>query len=572
MPCVLRFLRDLAAYAGRKGAAAAVFVALCAALEGLGLMLIVPLLGVVTGTGPGRLHHLADGVFAFFGIATPFGRLLLLMAVFVLLMLLRAVVVSRRGILLAELRIGFVESRRFCVTERLAAARWDQVVRLRHARITHLMSGDIQRIGVAANALLQGLAAVAVLAAQGVLALLLNPLLALLALALAAASFLALIPVLRRARLLGSYVTNANLTLLDSTAQFLGGLKTAVSQNLQGSYLAEFHRTQQDLTARQIEFIRRQTGSQIGLTTISALVGAGLVLAGFGIFHTSPPVLIALLVIVARMSGPAIQVQQNAQQLAHALPAYEKVRELIGELSAAKEPPAGNVVPPAGAVVFDAVSFAHGEDGEAPRGVYDLNLSIAPGEFLGLGGPSGAGKTTFADLLAGLFPPQAGRITVGGRVLDETTQTGWRSSISYVSQDPFLFHDTVRRNLAWANPAASEEAMWQALELAGAGFVRRMEHGLDTVAGERGTLMSGGERQRIALARAVLRNPRLLILDEASNAVDVAGEREILERLRRLSPRPAIVMIAHRPESLRFCDRVLMLENGRLCGGERGKP
>jgi ATP-binding cassette subfamily C protein len=144
---------------------------------------------------------------------------------------------------------------------------------------------------------------------------------------------------------------------------------------------------------------------------------------------------------------------------------------------------------------------------------------------------------------------------------------GWREGVSYVSQDPFLFHDTVRRNLAWANPRASEAEMWSALALADAEtLVRRMDKGLDSLVGERGALVSGGERQRIALARAVLRRPRLLVLDEATNAIDIPTEQVLLERLAALSPAPTIVMIAHRPESLAQCSVVIRLDAGRLVG------
>jgi ATP-binding cassette subfamily C protein len=128
-----------------------------------------------------------------------------------------------------------------------------------------------------------------------------------------------------------------------------------------------------------------------------------------------------------------------------------------------------------------------------------------------------------------------------------------------------MFHDSIRRNLLWAAPSASEEELWRALSAAGAEeFVQRSQLGLDTVLGERGALISGGERQRIALARALLRTPSLLILDEATNAIDVSGEQFILERLSRMEPRPTILIIAHREASLSLCETLLELRQGRL--------
>jgi len=152
---------------------------------------------------------------------------------------------------------------------------------------------------------------------------------------------------------------------------------------------------------------------------------------------------------------------------------------------------------------------------------------------------------------------------IGGKALDDDVLAQWRDRVSYVSQDPYLVHDTLRRNLFWACPQASERDIWEALHIAGAdALVREMAQGLDTMVGERGTLVSGGERQRIALARAILRKPALLVLDEATSAIDISGERMIIERLTAFSPRPTIVMIAHRSESLERCDRVIRLVDG----------
>jgi ATP-binding cassette subfamily C protein len=184
-------------------------------------------------------------------------------------------------------------------------------------------------------------------------------------------------------------------------------------------------------------------------------------------------------------------------------------------------------------------------------------------------GPTGAGKTTFADLLIGLLEPQSGDIAVGGTPLRGAAAIAWRDHVSYVAQDPYLFRDTIRRNLLWATPQASEAELWQALAIAGADdLVSRMAAGLDTVLGERGTLVSGGERQRLCLARAVLRQPWLYVLDEATSAIDVPAERKILNAIAGLQPRPTIVMIAHRDESLSSCDRIVRFQNGRIVANE----
>jgi ATP-binding cassette subfamily C protein len=233
-----------------------------------------------------------------------------------------------------------------------------------------------------------------------------------------------------------------------------------------------------------------------------------------------------MLFIFSRISARAMQLSQMLQQLASAVPAHAEFLRLEAELAAHDAPKTR----PAPAIGLGAIVFR---------------------------------DVSFHDLLLGLLEPDAGEITVGAAVIRSTAAIKWRDHVSYVVQDPYMFRDTIRRNLLWANPQANDAGIWDALAIAAVDdFVAGLAAGLDTVLGERGTLISGGDRQRLCLARAVLRRPFLFVLDEATSAIDVPAERKIIKAMLDLKLRP-IVIIAHRDQSLASCDHILRLQNGR---------
>lgn len=550
------FIGAFADYAGWRGVVAILLVGGGALIEGFSILLIVPILGLVFGSG--ALPVAVPGMAWIMALA-PVVRLALLLGVFVAAMVLRGVVLYARDLQLMQLQTGFVETLRNRVMRTLAAAPWAQVSGLNHASVVNVMGSEIGRIAATAHYGVQTLVAFALLGIQLALAFILSPIMAGIAAALMAIGAAVTLLRQRRVRGMGADLLRSSQAMMGSTAAFLGGLKAAAAEGGAERFVREFEAVHADLRATQVSFVRLQARARIGFAVVSALAAAAVVLGGV-LLKVAPGVLITLIIIFSRMSGPALLIQQSVQNIVFGLASFEAVQTLLASFAPSREDGATPVDPPPGPIVLDRATHVHAGGG----GIRQASLSIAPGTFLGIAGPSGAGKTSLVDLIAGLIAPREGTVSVGGVVLDPATRSGWRRSIGYVPQDGFLFHDSIRRNLDWSAGIDDARIAW-ALAVTGADrVVAGLEDGLDTVVGERGSRLSGGERQRLAIARALLRDPRLLILDEATNAIDIAGEADLLTHLAALSPRPTIVMVAHRGESLAHCDRVITVRDGRM--------
>jgi ABC-type multidrug transport system fused ATPase/permease subunit len=190
---------------------------------------------------------------------------------------------------------------------------------------------------------------------------------------------------------------------------------------------------------------------------------------------------------------------------------------------------------------------------------------VRPGETLALVGHSGAGKSTLIDLIARFIDPDQGRITAGGRDLRELTLDSWTALYAMVGQVPFLFHDTLRENIRYGKPDATEAEIEAAARAAHIhDFIRMLPRGYDTVVGDEGSRLSGGQRQRITIARAILKGAPLLLLDEATSALDSESEAEVQRALDELRAHRTVIVIAHRLSTIRNADRIAVLELGRL--------
>jgi ATP-binding cassette, subfamily C, bacterial len=210
---------------------------------------------------------------------------------------------------------------------------------------------------------------------------------------------------------------------------------------------------------------------------------------------------------------------------------------------------------------LDAINFSYGKQVV----LQNAGLEIPAGQIVALVGHSGAGKTTIADLVTGLFRPETGAIYVDGIPLEHLKLHLWRDLIGYVPQEMFLFHDTIYKNISLGDDNLSRVAVEAALKLAGAwDFVSTLPGGLDTVIGERGSKLSGGQRQRLALARALVRKPELLILDEATTALDPQTEQAICRTLERIKGDMTILAISHQPAIMDIADKIYELRSGAI--------
>ena len=273
--------------------------------------------------------------------------------------------------------------------------------------------------------------------------------------------------------------------------------------------------------------------------------------------------LFAFIGYLANFFDPVQDLSQFYNTYLSATAALDKIMEVLEEEPEVVDVPGAEPLPHiSGHVRFEDVRFSYGD---GPEVIHGLDLDVPPGTTVALVGHTGAGKSTIAKLLARFYDPREGRITIDGHDISQVAQSSLRSQLGIVPQEGFLFAGTLRENIAFARPDASPEDVIAAAQAVGAdAFARELEDGYETQLGERGVRLSLGQRQLVAFARALLADPRILILDEATSSVDVGTEQRIEHALRRLLVGRTAFIIAHRLSTIRRADCIVVLEHGRV--------
>jgi len=540
----------------------------CGLTEGVGLLLLVPLLALIGigdgGTMPAVLRPLA-AMAADHHVTLSLENIL---GFFILIVGLRAGLVYSRNAVLSKLALDFVDHLRGQLFRAIGQTRWLSLVQRDMAAFSRSLTTDLGRVSQGAQMFMALLARAISAAVHGGIALALAPVPSAITLAVSLLLVFALRDFARRVYQSGRQLTLANTRIHAIIGRFLSGLKLAKSENLQDAHIAAFDHATRRVRAVITDFTTSSQTGQLLLQLGSAIALVVFIYIASQSFALPPGQLLVLVFIFARLLPIMAQLQQNFHTFGNALPAYENALEMIDSLELEKETlpahPPGRLET-VGTLRFRRVSFRYPGQTGGHGGLKSINLTLEGATTTALVGPSGAGKTTLADLAMGLLRPTEGAILVDGKPLTDRLLADWRNSLSYVPQNITLFDGTVRENLIWGIEPPGEAAIGAALEAAAADdFVRRLGNGLETRIGEQGVRLSGGERQRLALARALLRKPLFLVLDEATSALDNESEKRVHEALGNLHGSLMILTIAHRLSSIRHADHILSLDHGRL--------
>ncbi len=358
-------------------------------------------------------------------------------------------------------------------------------------------------------------------------------------------------------------------TITAYLAETLSGIRVVRSFGQERRHIDEFAKLNEENRSANMVTVKLNAAYFPAVELLSALVTVEILLVG-GLEaingHTSTGVVFAFIAALNNFFDPIQQLSQLYTTYQSGMAALDKIFGLLDEQPELVDAPDAVELPRiAGELEFRDVSFRYGSDPDGAWALRDVDLHVAPGQTIALVGETGAGKSTFAKLVARFYDPTEGAVLVDGHDLRSVTAQSLRSQMGMVPQEGFLFSGTVRENLSFGRPDATDSQVREAARAVGADdFIMALEHGYDTQVGERGVQLSAGQRQLVAFARALVADPRILVLDEATANVDVHTESLIEDGLRRLVAGRTSIVIAHRLSTIRNAARILVMEYGEI--------
>jgi ATP-binding cassette subfamily C protein len=559
---VLKVARLGGAWIGLAAVLAAVVVAI---LETVNIAMIVPIIRETTEGG----HQTSFGqkiamVLGWFGLPMSLATVLLFtLAIFTL----RCAIVIGQTWLIAEGKGTIARTLRTALYRAMLHSRWQHLSSIPVSRLTNTLAKEVQLSSAVywqGFDMLSGLMTGAFYCAMAVITLDIPPTVAIFATVVLISFLFGFRGFLTRAGRIGEKALGISNALQKNIQEHLWAAKSIKSLGIEQRAVRSL-----DEISRQFEHNERQSKTNKVLSrmavewaataTLSAMIFVALRVLSFDVAKAA-----LLILIMYRLMPVSTHAQQALVALKGALPSCREVFALLAAAEAQAEAGHASV----SSRIFGRFELAHVRftyPGAAQPAIDDVSIQLTPGTITALVGPSGAGKSTLADIVLGLIEPDAGTIRIDGADVGSVANQAWRQGVGYVPQQAELVSGTIRDNIAWGKLEAADPEIVEAMRSVGLdALLKRLPDGIHSYIGEYGGELSGGERHRITLARALVRKPRLLVLDEPTAAIDPETEMIVWNTLKRMKTDAAVLVITHRLESLDNVDEVAVLRNGRL--------
>ncbi|KRE97068.1 multidrug ABC transporter [Paenibacillus sp. Soil766] len=538
--------------------------------EGIGIIMLIPMLNM-SGIFDLNVTHIpiSDKLDVLRELPRIWG-LTVILGIYILLVLGQGVMkwIITEGN--TKIHQGFMHHVRLDTFSSLLRAKWDFHLKRRKSDYVNSLTAEIAGVSGGINALLQLVTSLIFTLLQIGLAFWLSAKLAIFVLVCGLAVAFIFRKFVHKSKVIGQHTMELGKYYLAGITDQLNGIKDIKSNMLEYSRMNWMKELDSQIQQEQLAHVRLKNTSQFVYQTAAALFIALFIFLSVGIFQSQLEQLLLIILIFSRLWPRLNGIQSNMESIAASVPAFTALKLLHDECKESQEftmheaVSADETIDLKESIECRQVYFRYNRK-QSMYALQNINLQIPVNRMTAIVGRSGAGKSTLIDILMGLMLPEEGQVLVDGVPLTQELLLSFRASISYVSQDPFLFNASIRENLLLVKPDATEDDIHEALAFsASAEFVAKLPQGLDTTIGDRGVRLSGGERQRLVLARAILRKPSILVLDEATSALDTDNETKIQEALDLLKGKMTIIVIAHRLSTIRNADQVLVIDQGAI--------
>jgi ATP-binding cassette, subfamily B, bacterial MsbA len=534
--------------------------------QGFGLAMFIPLLKIMEGDTKELEPPFSFFRNAFVFVGIPFELTSVLVAIVGFSLIGLALVFAQKTLLIAYSYIRFIRDTNAELIESVLNATWNHVSKQATGEITNQLINEVSRAGRSLTHLVTGGAAIIQVLIFVVLSLSISWELLLITFLIGLFAFFIIRPLQRMSYEYGRQMTDAQSDFGFHTVDFLKNVKLVKATGSEERVSRKINGLQNTiceiLFRRQVNF----SATHFLIQAFPVIVVAFIIGIAHQALAIETTVVLVFLLFLARMAPLMTQAQQSYQAYIMDIAALELIDSVIAKHKTEQDRADPDAIPFSELkelIQFDGVSYRF-DDGETAA-LDNLNLTIPKGKMTALVGKSGAGKSTLVDLLCGLRSPSDGNILIDGENLARFSLKSWRQRLGYVPQDIVVFNDTLRNNLIFSHPEASDDDIHYALKLAHLEeFVNELPNGLDTIMGESGVRLSGGQKQRLALASSLIGNPELLLLDEATSALDNESERIVQEAIESIASEFTIVVVAHRLSTVRRANQICVMENGKI--------